>query len=115
MFRKMLKSKIHRATVTGCDLDYVGSLTLDKTLMEKADLVPNEQVDIYNLNNGNRFTTYVIEGPAGSGQVVVNGAAAHLADVGHLVIIASYGHYHQEEVSSHQPKVVIVDQNNHIS
>ncbi|MEZ7154955.1 aspartate 1-decarboxylase [Streptomyces sp. MAD19A] len=114
MFRNMLKSKIHRATVTQADLHYVGSLTLDPDLMEAADLLPNEQVHIVDINNGARLETYVIEGERGSGTVKINGAAARLVHEGDLVIIIGYGLVADEEARDVKPRVVFVDENNRI-
>ncbi len=108
----MLKSKIHRATVTDADLNYEGSISLDPKLVAAADLVEFEKVDVYNITNGNRFHTYVIFG--GEGEVCLNGAAAHLATTGDLVIIASYVEIEDEEVESHRPKLVHVDSRNEI-
>jgi aspartate 1-decarboxylase len=112
--RHMLKSKIHRATVTGCDLHYVGSITLDTELMESADLLPGELVHVLDVDNGNRFETYVIEGPPGSGEVCLNGAAARLVHQGDRVIVVSYGVYDEHELASHEPRVVHVDERNAI-
>ena len=114
MQRHMLKSKIHRATVTGCDLHYVGSITLDTELMESADLLPGELVHVLDVDNGNRFETYVIEGPPGSGEVCLNGAAARLVHQGDRVIVVSYGVYDEHELASHEPRVVHVDERNAI-
>jgi aspartate 1-decarboxylase len=112
MQRQMLKSKIHRATVTDCDVDYVGSITVDPQLMASADLIPNEQVHVWDLENGARFVTYAIEGRSGSGEIQVNGAAAHLTRPGHKVIIASFGAYDQHDLESYSPIVVHVDADN---
>jgi len=112
--RHMLKSKIHRATVTGCDLHYVGSITLDTELMESADLLPGEMVHVLDVDNGNRFETYVIEGARGSGEVCLNGAAARLVHQGDRVIVVSYGVYDEQELESHEPRVVHVDERNAI-
>jgi aspartate 1-decarboxylase len=112
MQRQMLKSKIHRATVTDCDVDYVGSITVDPALMASADLIPNEQVHVWDLENGARFVTYVIEGEPQSGEVQVNGAAAHLTRPGHKVIVASFGAYDQRDLESYSPIVVHVDADN---
>ncbi|MFK4065538.1 aspartate 1-decarboxylase [Streptomyces sp. NPDC029674] len=114
MFRTMLKSKIHRACVTQADLHYVGSLALSRDLMEAADLLPGERVDIANLSNGSRMSTYLIEAPAGSGVVGVNGASARIIAVGDLVIILGYGMYSMDEVSRLRPRVVHVDGRNRI-
>ncbi|GAA4620681.1 aspartate 1-decarboxylase [Actinoallomurus vinaceus] len=114
MLRTMFKSKIHRATVTQADLHYVGSLTIDEDLMEAADLLPGEQVQIVDIDNGARLETYVITGPRGSGVIGINGAAAHLVHPGDLVIIISYGTMTDEEARSFQPRVVHVDRDNRI-
>ena len=114
MQRQMLKSKIHRATVTGCDPDYVGSITLDPELMRSADLIANEQVHVWDIDNGARFVTYVIEGEAESGAVQVNGAAARLVGEGHKVIVASFGAYDEADLASYAPIVVHVDDLNEI-
>ena len=115
MQRQMLKSKIHRATVTDRDPDYVGSITLDPELMRQADLVPNEQVHVWDIANGARFVTYAIEGEPGSGDVQVNGAAARLVNEGDKVIVASFGAYDESEMASYAPLVVHVDERNRIS
>jgi aspartate 1-decarboxylase len=112
MQRTMLKSKIHRATVTGADLHYQGSVSLDPRLMAAADLLPHERVEIYNVTNGERFATYAIEGRPGSGEVRINGAAAHKARSGDLVILCSYAAYEEAEARAHQPTVVFVDAGN---
>lgn len=114
MWRTMAKSKIHRATVTDANLNYVGSITIDKALMDAADLLPYEQVQVVNVNNGARFETYVIEGERNSGTICINGAAARLACPGDLVIIISYGTYDEKELSGFEPKVVHVDGENRI-
>jgi len=110
----MLKSKIHRATVTGSDLHYVGSVTLDAELMRSADLLPGELVHVLDVDNGARFETYVIEGAPGSGEVCLNGAAARLVHVGDRVIVVSYGVYDEQELATHEPRVVHVDADNSI-
>ncbi|MGW8066389.1 aspartate 1-decarboxylase [Streptomyces ziwulingensis] len=112
MHRTMLHGKIHRATVTQADLHYVGSLTLDRDLMDAAGLLPGEQVDIVDIDNGNRLTTYVIEGARGSGVVGINGAAARLISVGDLVIIIAYATVSDEEARALKPDVVFVDRHN---
>jgi aspartate 1-decarboxylase len=114
MQRTLLKSKIHRATVTEADLDYQGSVTLDPLLMAAADLLSWERVEIYNVTNGERFATYAIPGRPGAGEVVLNGAAAHKVKPGHLVIVASYALYDEQAAKSHQPALVFVDDANHI-
>jgi aspartate 1-decarboxylase len=108
----MLKSKIHRATVTGCDADYVGSITVDPELMAGADLLPNEQVHVWDIDNGARFVTYVIEGEPGAGEMQVNGAAAHLVLEGHKIIVASFGSYDERDLEAYAPLVVHVDVDN---
>lgn len=108
----MLKSKIHRATVTDANLNYEGSLTIDKNLMQEVDLYPSERVWIYNINNGERFETYAIEGPAGSGVIALNGAAARKGLVGDLIIIVSYAMYSPEDLKNYTPNIVVLDQDN---
>jgi aspartate 1-decarboxylase len=112
MRRRLLKSKIHRATVTEAELHYEGSITIDLDLLEAADIVEHEQVDVYNITTGDRFTTYAIPGEPGSGIICINGAAAHLARPGHLVIVASYADYEPEELREHDPRIVLVDERN---
>lgn len=114
MERKMLKSKIHRATLTGADLQYEGSVTIDRDLLEAADILPYEAVCIWDVNNGSRLETYAIEGERGSGVVCVNGAAARLVAPGDLVIIASFVSLDDKEARSHEPKLVFVDERNGI-
>ena len=114
MQRIMLKSKIHRATVTDANIDYEGSITLDEDLMEAAALLPFEQVHIYNITNGERFQTYVIKGGRGKGDVCINGAAAHLAKKEHIIIVASYASMDEREAADHQPVLVYVDDENRI-
>jgi aspartate 1-decarboxylase len=110
----MLKSKIHRATVTGCDVDYVGSISIDPELMAAADLVPNEQVHVWDIDNGARWVSYVIEAEPGSREMQVNGAAAHLTRDGHKIIVASFGAYDERDLESYSPVVVHVDERNAI-
>lgn len=114
MFRTMMKSKIHRATVTQADLHYVGSVTVDEELLDAADLLPNEQVDIVDITNGARLTTYVIPGERGSGVLGINGAAARLVQPGDLVILISYAQFDDAEAKAHEPAVVHVDEANRI-
>jgi len=114
MNRTLLKSKIHRATVTDADLDYEGSISIDPVLARAADFVPFERVEIYNITNGERFATYFIEAREGSGDITLNGAAAHKAGPGDLVIICSYAEYTEEEARGHEPKLVYVDSCNKI-
>ena len=109
-----LKSKIHRATVTDSNLHYEGSITIDKNLMEAADLLPGEKVQVVDINNGNRLETYVIEGEAESGKICLNGAAARLVETGDLVIIISYGLMGKKEAAQLEPTVVKVDETNSI-
>ena len=115
MQRHLMKSKIHRATITSADLHYEGSLTLDLDLMDAADLLEHEEIQVVNENNGARFTTYVIPGPRGSGVVQLNGAAARLGMAGDLVILISYGVFDDAEARDFRPKVVFVDARNRIT
>jgi aspartate 1-decarboxylase len=108
----MLKSKIHRATLTGTDLDYEGSITVDQDALEKADILPGEQVHVLNINNGQRFVTYAIAAPRGSGTVLLNGPAARLGSVGDKVIIISYCEVPAEKAKGLEPKIVLVDDEN---
>jgi len=112
MLRVMCKSKIHRATVTATELDYEGSITIDGELLEQADILPGEKVEVYNLSNGLRFETYVIEGLAGLGEVCINGAAARMAQRGDKIIIASYVMLTEKETENWQPKILTVDNKN---
>jgi aspartate 1-decarboxylase len=112
MQRTLMKSKIHRATVTDANLHYVGSITIDRELMDAADLVPYEQVHVVDVDNGARFETYVIEGGAGSGTMCVNGAAARLVHPGDRIIVISYGTYEAGEIVGFEPVVVTVDEGN---
>ncbi|TCL71615.1 L-aspartate 1-decarboxylase [Hydrogenispora ethanolica] len=114
MLRNMCKSKIHRATVTEANLNYVGSITIDETLLQKTDILPYELVQVVNINNGERFETYAIAGAPGSGTVCLNGAAARLAVPGDIVIIIAYGLYDPEELERWEPRIVHVDANNRI-
>lgn len=114
MNRTLLKSKIHRAKVTDADLDYEGSISIDPVLARAADLVPFERVEIYNITNGERFATYFIEGREGSGEITLNGAAAHKAGRDDLVIICSYAEYTEAEARGHKPNLVYVDECNKI-
>jgi aspartate 1-decarboxylase len=114
MRRTMLKSKIHRATVTACDLHYVGSITVDRDLLEAADILEFEQVAVVDIDNGARFETYTIAGERGSGELKLNGAAARLVHRGDKVIVISYGGYDPEEIPSYRPRVVHVDAGNRI-
>jgi aspartate 1-decarboxylase len=112
--RTMLKSKLHRARVTRCNLDYEGSITIDRELLRAADILPFEQVQVLNLNNGNRFATYAIEGEPGRGEIGLNGAAARCACKGDIVIILTYVQVPEEQLSSHMPQLVHVNENNKI-
>ncbi|WP_153732240.1 aspartate 1-decarboxylase [Sporosarcina obsidiansis] len=114
MFRMMMNGKLHRATVTEANLNYVGSITIDADLLDAAGMLPNEKVHIVNNNNGARFETYIIEGERGSGVICVNGAAARLVQPGDIVIILSYVYVTDEEARTHQPKVLIMDEQNRI-
>ncbi|MBC7215642.1 MAG: aspartate 1-decarboxylase [Burkholderiaceae bacterium] len=109
MYRTLLKSKIHRATVTHCELHYEGSCAIDEDLLEAANMVENEQVHIWNINNGERFITYAIKGERGSGIISVNGSAARRAAVGDLIIIAAFAQVSESQVAAHRPQLVFVD------
>ena len=111
MLINVLKSKIHRVTVTEADLDYIGSITIDEALMEASNIIENEKVDIYNITNGERFSTYAIKGERGSGIIGINGAAAHKAPVGSLLIIASYAMMDFEEARTWHPTVIFPENN----
>lgn len=115
MQRTLLKSKIHRATVTEANLDYQGSVTIDPLLMEAADLLHFERVEIYNVTNGERFATYAIPGRRGAGEICLNGAAAHKVRLGDKVILASYADYDDEAARRHRPALVFVDEANKIA
>lgn len=114
MQRHLMKSKIHRATITSADLHYEGSLTVDEDLLDAADLVEYEEIQVVNVNNGQRFSTYVIPGPRGSGVIQLNGAAARLGMPGDLVILISYAVFDAKEAERHNPRVVFVDAQNRI-
>jgi len=115
LLRTFLRSKIHRATVTAADLDYPGSVTLCADLMEAADLDHLEQVDVYNITRGSRLTTYAIRGREGSGEVQINGAAAHLVHPGDLVIIAAFAQIDRSELATFRGRVVLVDKDNRVT
>lgn len=115
MFRTMMKAKLHRATVTEANLNYVGSITIDEDLMDLVDIYPNEKVQIVNNNNGARLETYTIPGPRGSGVICLNGAAARLVQPGDKVIIISYGMMTEEEARTYKPRVAILDDNNRLA
>jgi len=114
MFRKVMRSKIHRATVTQCDPDYVGSITIDADLLRAADIRPNEAVHVLDIDNAARFETYVFYGEPGSGIIGVNGAAAKLVEVGHKVIIVAYGLLTEEQIDAHRSLTVVADEQNHV-
>lgn len=114
MNRQMLRSKVHRIAVTGCDVEYEGSLTLDPRIMKQAGMVPYERVDVYDVDNANRFSTYLIEGEPGSGDCCVNGAAARLVSNGDRLILASYCSVEDEQVATHEPRVVLVGEGNRV-
>jgi len=114
MERLFLKSKLHRATVTDADLNYEGSISIDPDLMKAADILPFEKVDVVNINNGARFTTYAITGKANSAEICLNGAAARLVHVGDKVIIITYAHYSQNELDEYQPTIVLLGDGNQI-
>ena len=114
MQRTMLKAKLHRVTVTQSELGYEGSCAIDEDLLDAADIREYQQIDIYNVNNGDRFTTYAIRGQRGSGMISVNGAAARKAQVGDILIIATYAAYTEEELETFEPRLVYVDANNRI-
>lgn len=114
MQRLMLKSKIHRATLTGTDLDYEGSITVDPILLEAADILPNEQVHVLNLNNGSRLITYAIKGERGSGTMLLNGPAARAGMVGDMIVVLTYANVEESELNGYTPKVVKVDSKNRL-
>jgi aspartate 1-decarboxylase len=114
MTREMLRAKVHRIKVTECDVEYEGSLTLDRDLMDACGMVPFERIDVYDVDNASRFSTYLIEGPRGSGACCINGAAARLVTVGHKVIIAAYAAVDESAIATHVPKIVLVDEANRI-
>ena len=115
MQRTMCKGKIHRATVTQANLNYIGSITIDQDLLEAADIYPYEKVQVVNISNGSRLETYTIAGARGSGVICLNGAAARLNAEGDIVIIISYGSYDEHEIRSVEPRIVFVDEQNHIT
>jgi aspartate 1-decarboxylase len=112
MLRTMLQAKLHRVRVTEADLDYEGSCGIDRVLLDASGLRPNQYIELYNINNGERFSTYVIEAPRGSGIISLNGAAARKALVGDLLIICAYSQYSEAELAAYSPVVVLVDENN---
>ena len=111
---RMMKSKLHRATVTQADLHYEGSISIDTDLLERADILPNEQVDILNITNGERFTTYAIEAPRGSKTFGLNGAAARLVQIGDQIIVVTYCDMEREQARNYAPTVVLLDKNNEV-
>lgn len=115
MHRIMLLSKIHRAVVQDANLDYEGSITIDEELLTAADILPYQQVQVYNLSTGARFETYALAGEVGSGKIVVNGAAARLVDRGDRLIIATYGVLEEAKAADHKPKIVLLDERNRIT
>ena len=115
MYRTLLRSKIHRVRVTQADLDYEGSVTIDQHLLDRAKIIPFEKVEIYDITNGNRISTYAISGKPGSGEICINGAAARLVKPDDKVIICCYGQFHEDEVLNHRAVVVHVDENNRIN
>jgi aspartate 1-decarboxylase len=114
MLLTLMKAKLHRATVTQADLDYEGSITIDQDLLDASGILEHEEVQIWNVTNGNRLATYALEGPRGSGVICINGAAAHLVDPGDVVIIATFADMEDAEARNHTPKVVFVDDDNRI-
>jgi aspartate 1-decarboxylase len=112
MLRTMLQAKLHRVRVTEADLEYEGSCGIDRALLDASGIVPNQYIELYNINNGERFSTYVIEAPRGSGVISLNGAAARKAMVGDLLIICTYSQYSEAELATHKPVVVLVDERN---
>ena len=112
MFRTLLKSKIHRVAVTQCELHYEGSCAIDENLLDAANICENEQIHIWNINNGERFITYAIKGERGTGMISVNGSAARRASVGDLIIIAAFAQVHDKEVATHEPQLVFVNNQN---
>ncbi|TWT01039.1 aspartate 1-decarboxylase [Planomicrobium sp. CPCC 101079] len=114
MLRMMLNAKLHRATVTQADLNYVGSITIDEDLLDAAGMLPNEKVHVVNNNNGARFETYIIAGERGSGVICVNGAAARLVQKGDIVIVLTYGYVMDENARNHKPTVAIMNEDNTI-
>ena len=114
MLRTLMTGKLHRVTTTAAQIDYIGSCAIDQTLMDAAGILPNEQIHLWNVNNGERLVTYAIEAPRGSGIISVNGSAAHRARIGDILIVAAFGQVTETEAHHHQPKVVFVDQYNQI-
>ncbi len=115
MQRNMLRAKLHRVTVTQCDLHYEGSCGIDQDLLEAADILPNEKIELYNINNGERFSTYAILGKRGSGEISLNGAAARRVQLGDLMIICTYAPMDEQEIANYTPKIVFVNDKNQIT
>lgn len=115
MQRVMLRAKLHRVSVTQCDLNYEGSCGIDQDLLEAADILPNEKIELYNINNGERFSTYAIQGKRGSGEISLNGAAARRVQLGDLMIICTYAPMDEQEIASYTPKIVFVNDKNQIT
>ena len=115
MMIQLFRAKIHRATVTEANLNYIGSITIDKNLLEASGIIPHERVQIVNIDNGERLETYVIEGERGSGQICLNGAAARKVAVGDKVIIIAYAYLNQDEIKDHEPTIIFPDESNNIS
>ncbi|MHC4840198.1 MAG: aspartate 1-decarboxylase [Planctomycetota bacterium] len=111
---EMFTGKLHQATVTQCDLNYQGSITIDADLLVASGILPHQRVDIYNINSGQRFSTYTLPGKSGSKVIGVNGAAARLAQKGDRIIIVAFGYFHRDEIKDHQPKVILLNENNEI-
>ncbi len=114
MLRQMLRAKLHKATITEADLNYEGSLTIDRELLDAVGIVPFERVKVYNINNGERFDTYAIEGEPGSGVIGLNGAAARKGMIGDLIIIVTFGFYHDDTLDGFHPNIALLDENNKI-
>ncbi|MBC1457434.1 aspartate 1-decarboxylase [Listeria newyorkensis] len=114
MMRSMMHGKIHRATVTEANLNYIGSITIDEAILEAVDMLPNEKVQIVNNNNGARLETYIIPGERNSGIICLNGAAARMTQVGDTIIIMAYGIFSEEEIANHQPKIVVLNELNRV-
>jgi aspartate 1-decarboxylase len=112
MFRTLLKSKIHRVAVTHCELHYEGSCAIDEDLLDASNIVENEQIHVWNIDNGERFVTYAIKGQRGTGMISVNGSAARRAAVGDLLIVAAFAQVHEDQVAAHKPQLVFVDEAN---
>jgi aspartate 1-decarboxylase len=111
---EMLYSKIHNATISDANINYVGSITIDEELLEAANMMPGQKVDIYNVNNGERFTTYIIKGERGKRDMCVNGAAARKVHVGDIIIVVAYASYTREDLKSYEPTIVVVDEKNNV-